>query len=48
MKLLAVMTRLDTHGRYLVVESHPLLDMISLEDLREFTALKLELESQEG
>lgn len=42
------MTRPDTRSRYMVVENDRLVGVISLKDLREFIALKLELESPEG
>jgi Zn-dependent protease/CBS domain-containing protein len=44
MKLLATMVRPDTPSRFMVVENGQLLGMISLRDLQELIALKLEIE----
>ena len=47
MKLLSTMVRPDTRSRFMVVERGQLVGMISLKDLQELIALKLELESPE-
>ena len=44
-KLLSTMVRPDTQSRYMVVEDGRLVGMISLKDLLELIALKLEIES---
>jgi Zn-dependent protease/predicted transcriptional regulator len=45
-KLLADMTRQNANTRYMVVENNHLVGMISMKDLREYIALKMELESR--
>jgi Zn-dependent protease/CBS domain-containing protein len=45
MKLLSAMVRPDTESRYMVVDNGQLAGMISLKDLLELIALKLEIES---
>lgn len=45
MKLLSTMVRPDTRSRFMVVENDQLVGMISLKDLQELIALKLEIES---
>jgi Zn-dependent protease/predicted transcriptional regulator len=45
MKLLSTMVRPDTASRFMVVENDHLVGMISLKDLQELIALKLEIES---
>lgn len=47
MKLLSTMIRPDTESRFMVVEDGRLVGMISLKDLLELIALKLEIESPE-
>jgi len=44
MKLLSTMVRPDTQSRFMVVENDQLVGMISLKDLQELIALKLEIE----
>lgn len=44
MKLLSTMVRPDTPSRFMVVENDQLVGMISLKDLQELIALKLEIE----
>lgn len=44
MKLLSTMIRPDTPSRFMVVEDDRLVGMISMKDLQEFIALKLEIE----
>jgi CBS domain-containing protein len=46
-KLVASMARPNATARYMVVENDRLVGMVSLKDLREYIALKLELESPE-
>jgi CBS domain-containing protein len=45
-KLLSTMVRPDTPSRFMVVENDRLVGMISLKDLLELIALKLEIESR--
>ncbi len=45
MKLLSAMVRPDTEARFMVVDNGQLVGMISLKDLLELIALKLEIES---
>ena len=47
-KLISAMTRPDANTRYMVVDKGRLVGVVSLKDLREFIALKLELESPGG
>jgi CBS domain-containing protein len=47
-KLVTEMAQPNASTRFMVVENNRLLGVISLKDLREFIALKLELESAEG
>jgi len=44
MKLLSTMIRPDTPSRFMVLEGKQLAGMISMKDLQEFIALKLEIE----
>ncbi len=46
-RLLSTMIRPDTESRFMVVENGQLVGMISLKDLQELIALKLEIESPE-
>ena len=41
---ISAMTRADAGTRYMVVDQDRLLGVVSLKDLREYIALKLELE----
>jgi CBS domain-containing protein len=43
-KLLSIMVRPDTPSRFMVVDSGRLVGMVSLKDLLELIALKLEIE----